>query len=117
MTEHPLAGVVEAVLLAAGRPVSVEQLLELFDEPQRPPADEVRAALQVLQTSYEGRGVELKEVASGWRVQIRAPHADIVSRLWQERPSRYSRALLETLALVLVALLQQALDVLAVFAD
>jgi segregation and condensation protein B len=100
MTENPLAGVVEAVLLAAGRPVSVDQLLELFDEPQRPPLEELRVALQELQQSYEGRGVELKEVASGWRVQVRPQHADVVSRLWQERPSRYSRALLETLALI-----------------
>ncbi|HEX6570980.1 MAG TPA: SMC-Scp complex subunit ScpB [Steroidobacteraceae bacterium] len=100
MTEHPLASVVEAVLLAAGRPVSVEQLLELFDEPQRPPAEEVTGALQARQRSYEGRGVEVREVASGWRVQVRPQHADVVSRLWQERPSRYSRALLETLALI-----------------
>ncbi len=100
MTKHPLSGVVEAVLLAAGRPVSVQQLLELFDEGQRPTAEEVTAALAELQQSYEGRGVELREVASGWRVQIRPQHADVVSRLWQERPSRYSRALLETLALI-----------------
>jgi len=100
MTQHPLSGVVEAVLLAAGRPVSVEQLLELFDEGQRPPAEEVTTALAELQQSYANRGVELREVASGWRVQIRPQHADVVSRLWQERPSRYSRALLETLALI-----------------
>jgi segregation and condensation protein B len=100
MTSHPLSSVVEAVLLAAGRPVSVEQLLELFEEAKRPPAEEVSAALADLQQSYEGRGMELREVASGWRVQIRPQYADVVSRLWQERPSRYSRALLETLALI-----------------
>jgi segregation and condensation protein B len=100
MSAHPLSSVVEAVLLAAGRPVSVDQLLELFDEAQRPPAEEIVAALADLQQSYEGRGMELREVASGWRVQIRPQHADVVSRLWQERPSRYSRALLETLALI-----------------
>ena len=100
MTEHPLSGVVEAVLLAAGRPVSVDQMLELFDESQRPPAGELVEALKTLQQSYQGRGVELREVASGWRVQIRPQHAETVSRLWQERPSRYSRALLETLALI-----------------
>jgi segregation and condensation protein B len=100
MSAHPLSSVVEAVLLAAGRPVSVEQLLELFEEAQRPLAEEVSAALADLQQSYEGRGMELREVASGWRVQIRPQYADVVSRLWQERPSRYSRALLETLALI-----------------
>lgn len=100
MSELPLTPAIEAVLMAAGRPVTVEQILELFDEAQRPPADEVRAALEELAGLYEGRGVELREVASGWRVQVRAQHADIVSRLWQERPSRYSRALLETLSLI-----------------
>lgn len=101
MTEnHPLASVVEAVLLAAGRPVSIDQIRELFDESQRPPADEIKLALQALQHGCTGRGVELREVASGWRVQIRPQHAEVVSRLWQERPSRYSRALLETLALI-----------------
>jgi segregation and condensation protein B len=100
LAENPLASVLEAVLLAAGRPVSVEQMLELFDETQRPTADEVTAALESLQRSYDRRGVEIREVASGWRVQVRPQHADVVSRLWQERPSRYSRALLETLALI-----------------
>ncbi len=100
MSENPLASVVEAVLLAAGRPVSINQMLELFEESQRPPVEEIEGALDALQRSYEGRGVELREVASGWRVQIRPQHAETVSRLWQERPSRYSRALLETLALI-----------------
>ncbi|MGB5102397.1 MAG: SMC-Scp complex subunit ScpB [Steroidobacteraceae bacterium] len=98
--EHPLTNVLEAVLLAAGRPVTVGQMLELFEEHQRPSADDVREALTDLERRLEGRGVELREVASGWRVQVRAEHADVVSRLWQERPSRYSRALLETLALI-----------------
>ena len=100
MSQHPLSGVVEAVLLAAGRPVTIDQLLELFDENQRPTSEDVAAALADLQQSYADRGVEVREVASGWRVQIRPQHADVVSRLWQERPSRYSRALLETLALI-----------------
>jgi segregation and condensation protein B len=100
MSQHPLSGVVEAVLLAAGRPVTVEQLLELFDDNQRPTPEEVAAALADLQQSYTDRGAELREVASGWRVQVRPQFADVVSRLWQERPSRYSRALLETLALI-----------------
>jgi segregation and condensation protein B len=100
MSQHPLSGVVEAVLLAAGRPVTVEQLLEMFEDNQRPTTEEVAAALADLQQSYGDRGVELREVASGWRVQVRPQYADVVSRLWQERPSRYSRALLETLALI-----------------
>jgi segregation and condensation protein B len=100
MSQHPLTQAVEAVLLAAGRPVTVEQIRELFEETQRPLDEDVRAALADLERSYEGHGVELREVASGWRVQVRPQYADTVTRLWQERPSRYSRALLETLSLI-----------------
>lgn len=100
MTEQSLSYVLEAVLLAAGRPVSVEQLLELFDEHQRPSPEDVVAALAELDERCAGRACELREVASGWRLQVRPQYADVVSRLWQERPTRYSRALLETLALI-----------------
>jgi segregation and condensation protein B len=100
MNEHDLKHLIEATLLAAGRPVSSEQLLELFDERERPTSEQLRAALDLLAAEYESRGIELIEVASGWRVQVRSRCADVVSRLWQERPSRYSRALLETLALI-----------------
>ncbi len=100
MSDHPMMNVIEAVLLAAGRPVTVEQILELFEEHERPGAEDVSAALAALVQRFEGTGIELREVASGWRVQVRTQYADVVSRLWQERPSRYSRALLETLALI-----------------
>ena len=100
MSEQSLSHVLEAVLLAAGRPVSVEQMLELFEESQRPPAEAVTAALAELAESCADRACELREVASGWRLQVRPQYAELVSRLWQERPSRYSRALLETLALI-----------------
>jgi len=100
MSQNNLSNVLEAVLLAAGRPVSIAQMLELFDEQQRPTAEEVQAALAELETRCAERACELREVASGWRLQVRPEHAEIVSRLWQERPTRYSRALLETLALI-----------------
>ncbi|NJD30835.1 MAG: SMC-Scp complex subunit ScpB [Gammaproteobacteria bacterium] len=100
MSDHPLSNVIEAVLLAAGRPVTVEQIQELFEEHERPVAEDIEAALASLAQHFEGTGIELREVASGWRVQVRPQYADVVSRLWQERPSRYSRALLETLALI-----------------
>jgi segregation and condensation protein B len=100
MSDQSLSKVLEAVLLAAGRPVSVEQVLELFEESQRPSAEEVTAALAALAERCVDRACELREVASGWRLQVRPQYAEIVSRLWQERPSRYSRALLETLALI-----------------
>jgi len=100
MSQNQLSNVLEAVLLAAGRPVSIAQMLELFDEQQRPTTEEVQAALGELETRCAERACELREVSSGWRLQVRPDHAEIVSRLWQERPTRYSRALLETLALI-----------------
>jgi len=100
MNEHELKYIIEATLLAAGRPVSNQQLLDLFDERSRPTPEQLQTALGMLAADYEQRGIELVEVASGWRIQVRPRMSEIVSRLWQERPSRYSRALLETLALI-----------------
>ena len=100
MNEHDLKYIIEATLLAAGKPVTSQQLLELFDERERPTPEQLTTALGMLAADYENRGIELVEVASGWRIQVRPRAGEIVSRLWQERPSKYSRALLETLALV-----------------
>lgn len=100
MNEQDLKHLVEATLLAAGRPVTTTQLLDLFEERERPTPEAIRAALELLAADYEVRGIELIEVASGWRIQVRPRCIDVVSRLWQERASRYSRALLETLALI-----------------
>ncbi|HEU4603902.1 MAG TPA: SMC-Scp complex subunit ScpB [Steroidobacteraceae bacterium] len=100
MNEHDLKHIIEATLLAAGRPVPTQQLLDLFDERERPTSEQFQAAVALLQADYADRGIELAEVASGWRIQVRPRTAEVVSRLWQERPSRYSRALLETLALI-----------------
>ena len=100
MNEHDLKHLIEATLLAAGRPVTTQELLELFDERERPTPEQMKEALDLLAAEYGARSIELIEVASGWRIQVCPRAADVVSRLWQERPSRYSRALLETLALV-----------------
>jgi segregation and condensation protein B len=100
MNEQDLKYTVEATLLAAGRPVTTAQLLDLFEERERPTQEEMLAALGLLAADYELRGIELIEVASGWRIQVRPRCVDVVSRLWQERASKYSRALLETLALI-----------------
>ncbi|MBS0366792.1 MAG: SMC-Scp complex subunit ScpB [Proteobacteria bacterium] len=101
MNETYLRNVVEAALLAAGAPVPLADLARLFGEgAQQPGVDELRAALAALAGGYEGRGIELKETASGWRVQVRPELAPEISRLWPERTTRYSRALLETLALI-----------------
>jgi segregation and condensation protein B len=100
MNELMLKNVVEAALLAAGRPVQVSELVELFEPPLRPMPEQVRAALDALAADYDGRGIEVKETATGFRVQVRRELASEISRLWPERPARYSRALLETLALI-----------------
>ncbi|HEU5398391.1 MAG TPA: SMC-Scp complex subunit ScpB, partial [Gammaproteobacteria bacterium] len=95
-----LKNIVEGALLAAGRPLTVDELLALFADDERPDRAEVKKALDALHAEFEGRGIELKEVASGYRIQVRRELAPWISRLWEERPARYSRALLETLALV-----------------
>jgi segregation and condensation protein B len=100
MNDQYVKNVIEAALLAAGRPLSMDELVSVFDERDGSNAEEVRGAIGALTADYETRGLELLEVASGYRIQIRASVAQPVSRLWQERPAKYSRALLETLALV-----------------
>jgi len=100
MSQHDLKNLVEAALLAHGQPLSIEQMRGLFDEFERPEVEAVREVLQALAEDCVGRPVELVEVASGWRLQVRDEYAARLSRLWQEKPGRYSRALLETLALI-----------------
>jgi segregation and condensation protein B len=100
MSEQYHRNVIEAGLLAAGKSLTLAELAQLFDENARPPAAELRAALDALAADYAGRALELRETASGFRVQVRREFAAEVARLWPERPQRYSRALLETLALI-----------------
>ena len=100
MNEQYIKNVVEAGLLAAGRSLGLEELAALFGETDRPGTAAVRASLIALEREYSTRGLELKETASGVRIQVRRELATEVSRLWPERPQRYSRALLETLALI-----------------
>ena len=95
-----LASLLEAFLLASGKPQSLERLFELFEEGERPEPAVFKKALAVLEKSCAGRAFELKEVATGYRIQVREMYAPWVGRLWEERPQRYSRAMLETLALV-----------------
>ena len=101
METGQLKGIIEAALLAYGQPLGIEQLREIFEEFERPDATQVRKALAALADDCEGRPMELVEVASGFRLQVRKEflRRDL-SKLWQERPTRYSRALLETLALI-----------------
>ena len=99
MESLPLKQIIEGAILAAEAPLSIEQLMRLFegDEPER---IDVRDALGEIEQECEGRGFELKQVASGYRFQVKSDYGEWVSRLWKEKPPRYSRALLETLALI-----------------
>ena len=100
MNESYIKNVVEAALLAAGRPLQIAELAQLFEESGSPGTAAIRAALESLEADYTGRGIEVKETGNGFRIQIRRDLASEISRLWPERPPRYSRALLETLALI-----------------
>ena len=95
-----LKSIVEALLLAADRALSVDEIRSVFDEADRPGRDDLKQALADIAADCEHRGVELKEVASGYRLQVRQELAGWVNRLWEEKPPRYTRALLETLALI-----------------
>jgi segregation and condensation protein B len=92
--------VLEAVLLAAGEPLDQAALASVFEDNERPSNTDIARALAELGEDYAERGLELKEVASGFRIQVREEVNPWVARLWEERPQRYSRALLETLALI-----------------
>lgn len=92
--------VLEAAILAADGPLDRDTMLSLFDEAERPDRDSLNLILNELAESYADRGIELKEVASGFRFQVRREMGPWVSRLWQEKAPRYSRAILETLALI-----------------
>ncbi|WP_316246147.1 SMC-Scp complex subunit ScpB [Cellvibrio japonicus] len=100
VTPELLRQIVEGAILAAGQPMTIVRLRELFDEEFAPTKEDIQAALEQIQADSEGRGFELKEVASGWRFQVRENLAPWVNRLWEEKPQKYSRALLETLALI-----------------
>lgn len=101
MDDNQIKFVIEAALFAAGRPLTLDKLAELFagkgDAPDRAV---LRQALDALALEYEGRGIEIKEVSSGFRVQVRRTMSDWLQPLWEERAPRYTRALLETLALI-----------------
>lgn len=95
-----LKQIIEGLLLAAGRALSLEQIGAVFLEEERPEPADLEAALEGIRADCEGRGFELSKVASGYRLQVRQELAEWVGRLWDERPQRYSRALLETIAII-----------------
>jgi len=100
MDENEIKYFLEAALLAAGRPLSIDQMKGLFDGRMTPETADIRKAIAALNDEYEHRGIVVSEVASGFRMQVRSSMADRLHKLWEERPPRYSRALFETLALI-----------------
>src|SRR5580692_448497 len=100
MSDSYRRNVVEAALLAAGKSLQLGELAQVFADAERPTEAQLVEILESLQAEYAPRALELAHTASGWRVQVRGDYATEISRLWPERPARYSRALLETLALI-----------------
>lgn len=100
LSTDKIKNIIEAALFAAGEPLSLDRLLGLFEEEERPEKKALQEVLETLQQESEGRGIELKEISTGYRYQSRSEVSRWISRLWEERAPRYSRALLETLALV-----------------
>lgn len=99
-TNPELKNIVEAALLVAGQPLTIEKMQAMFPEGSQPAREDIRAVLNALSGEYAARGVELREIGKGWRIQTREKYAEYVARLLEERPPRYSRALLETLAII-----------------
>lgn len=95
-----LARIVEAVLFAAREPVSIEQLVGLFDADQKPKKNDIQRIVTQLQSHYSGRSIELKELASGFQFQVRSSLSQWIQRLYPTRPIKYSRALLEILSII-----------------
>ncbi len=95
-----LKNIVEAALLVAGQPLSVDRMLALFPESSRPSREEIRAVLTQLDADYADRAMELRQIDHGYRLQTKERYAEWIARLSEERPVRYSRALLETLAII-----------------
>jgi segregation and condensation protein B len=95
-----LKKIIEAALLVAGQPLTIEKMLTMFPSDSQPAREEIRAAIDQLTAEYEERVVELKQIDRAWRFQTRDKYAPWITRLAEERPVRYSRALLETLAII-----------------
>lgn len=100
MEQEKLTAIVEAVIMAAGHPMSLESIQKLFAEEEQPSTAEIRSAVDTIKARYDDHGIELKEVASGFRFQARQEYSEWIARLWEEKPARYSRALLETLVII-----------------
>ena len=100
MNSIQLKNIIEGFIFASDKALSPDQLIKLFPETEQPDKEEVDQALQEIMADYQHRGIELKKISSGYRFQVREEFSPWVSRLWEEKPAKYSRALLETLAII-----------------
>ena len=97
--ERKLSEILEALLLSASRPISIEDIVKVFEDP-KPSKDEIRKALNQIDQDCLTRGIELKKIASGYRLQVKQSLSQYVAKLWEEKPQKFSKATLETLSLI-----------------
>tara|TARA_B100000579_G_scaffold436936_1_gene464540 strand:- start:165 stop:755 length:591 start_codon:yes stop_codon:yes gene_type:complete len=97
--ERKLNPILEALLLSASRPISIEDMIKVFEEP-KPTKDEIRTSLNEIDDACSKRGIELKRIASGYRLQVKQSLSEYVAKLWEEKPQKFSKATLETLSLI-----------------
>jgi len=95
-----LPSIIEALLFSSSRPLSEKEILSVFDQRGPPSLSEIREALKLIEEKYLNNSIELVKVASGYRLRIRQEYSSWVAKLWEAKPQKYSRALLETLALI-----------------
>ena len=98
--ENKLLQIIEAALLSASRPLSIEEILKIFPEDEAPKKENIKSALEELELLNKNRGVEIKKVSSGFRMQVKQSLSPYIAKLWEEKPLRYTKATLETLALI-----------------
>ena len=97
--ERKLSAILEALLLSASRPISIEDIVKVFEDP-KPSKDEIRKALNQIDQDCLTRGIELKKIASGYRLQVKQSLSQYIAKLWEEKPQKFSKATLETLSLI-----------------
>lgn len=100
MTPEKMQTIIEAALMIAGQPLSINAIQKMFTDDERPENEDIKNALERISEHYQDSGVELRQVASGYRLQAKADLSPWLARLWEERPPRYSRAYMETLSII-----------------
>ena len=100
MNTITLSKIIEAILLSSGRPLSEKEITNLFDEEEKPSHSELKDALDLIEQNSQNNSFTLSRVASGFRLQVDQAYAPYISKIWQEKNQRYSRALMETITLI-----------------